>query len=280
MPGTQTRYKILSGFQLKYIAAILMVLDHIYNFFDYTGKIPVLFSMLGRASAPLFVFCLIEGFVHTRSRKKYFFTIYAIAAGMGLIRYCFLFTGITRPDGYFPENQMLSTMTIILVILQGLDWCAEKHWLKGLLAVFLPLLLPYAAEVAVTAVPGSIIVVDVLSSTILPLHSWLKDGGTFFVFLGILLYVLRSRRLWQAAAFSVSLILIYAVIPLLSIPGFSVQRLFTDSFQWMGILAAVPMLMYNGDRGQGNKRFFYWFYPAHIYILYALSWAFNDLFNI
>lgn len=33
------------------------------------------------------------------------------------------------------------------------------------------------------------------------------------------------------------------------------------------------MLLYNGKRGRGIKNFFYIFYPAHVYILYALSFA-------
>ena len=31
------------------------------------------------------------------------------------------------------------------------------------------------------------------------------------------------------------------------------------------------MLLYNGKRGRGCKPLFYIFYPAHVYILYALS---------
>lgn len=46
--------KGLDGTQLKTIALVLMVLDHIHYFFEFTGCIPTVFSMLGRLSAPLF----------------------------------------------------------------------------------------------------------------------------------------------------------------------------------------------------------------------------------
>ena len=46
----------LDGTQLKTIALALMVLDHIHYFFEFTGCIPTVFSMLGRLSAPLFLF--------------------------------------------------------------------------------------------------------------------------------------------------------------------------------------------------------------------------------
>ena len=49
--------KGLDGTQLKTIALVLMVLDHIHYFFEFTGCIPTVFSMLGRLSAPLFLFC-------------------------------------------------------------------------------------------------------------------------------------------------------------------------------------------------------------------------------
>ena len=39
------------------------------------------------------------------------------------------------------------------------------------------------------------------------------------------------------------------------------------------------MLCYNGRRGGGHKLLFYAFYPAHIYLLYALSWGAYLLLN-
>lgn len=41
--------------------------------------------------------------------------------------------------------------------------------------------------------------------------------------------------------------------------------------QWMMIFAVIPMYFYNGERGSGNKNFFYIFYPAHIYLLWILA---------
>ena len=49
----------LSGTALKTIALVLMVLDHIHYFFEFTGLVPEWFSMLARLSAPLFLFCTV-----------------------------------------------------------------------------------------------------------------------------------------------------------------------------------------------------------------------------
>ena len=47
--------------------------------------------------------------------------------------------------------------------------------------------------------------------------------------------------------------------------------MFTTYYEWFGVAAAVLMLAYNGMRGSGHKQLFYWFYPAHIYLLYGAS---------
>ena len=52
----------LTGTALKTIALVLMVMDHIHCFFEFTGVVPEWFSMLARLSAPLFLFCTVEGF--------------------------------------------------------------------------------------------------------------------------------------------------------------------------------------------------------------------------
>ena len=37
------------------------------------------------------------------------------------------------------------------------------------------------------------------------------------------------------------------------------------------VAAVLLMLLYNGQRGSGHKQLFYWFYPAHVYLLYGAS---------
>ena len=134
----------LTTAQLKWIALVLMVLDHIHYFFEFTGAVPLLFSQLGRLSAGLFLFCLIEGFIHTHDRRRYFLRIYLVSVGMGAVQFCcILFDFCRRPDGFYPMNQMLATFAVLLPMLRGVDWLRQKRWLRGLAALVLPFAWPF-----------------------------------------------------------------------------------------------------------------------------------------
>lgn len=54
--------------------------------------------------------------------------------------------------------------------------------------------------------------------------------------------------------------------------GMTFSNLFTTNYEWMMIFSIIPIMLYNGERGRGSKYFFYLFYPAHIYILYLISY--------
>ena len=54
-------------------------------------------------------------------------------------------------------------------------------------------------------------------------------------------------------------------------PDFAFSQMFTTYYEWFSVFAVLPMALYNGQRGSGHKLLFYWFYPAHIYLLYAAS---------
>ena len=62
----------LNRTQLKYIAALAMLIDHIGAFFiPVTTPIGALCRIIGRLTAPIMCFFLAEGYEHTRSKLKY-----------------------------------------------------------------------------------------------------------------------------------------------------------------------------------------------------------------
>ena len=102
--------------------------------------------MLGRLSAPLFLFCLAEGFRHTHDRRRYFAKVYGIhllMSGLLFLMMCGVLP--VRPDGFYPMNGMMTSFVILMVVFQGIDWLGEKRWLPGLAAVVLPLAWPILA---------------------------------------------------------------------------------------------------------------------------------------
>ncbi|HEX3020766.1 MAG TPA: TraX family protein [Lachnospiraceae bacterium] len=270
--------KGLTSYQLKYIALFLMVLDHIHYFFEFTGRIPIVFSMLGRLSAPLFLFCVVEGFIHTHNRKAYFLRIYIVTILMGLIEYA-LFQYGSRPDGFVPLNQIFANFTVLIVILQGLEWLRDRKWVKGVLAVVIPIALPYIVMYLMPYFPSIGYWIGILHFSILPMHTMITDGGTYFILQGIILYLLRRNRKLQVAGFVIAVILFDGIRAFLLIPDVTFVQMFTQHFEWMGAFSAIFMLKYNEQRGNGSKRLFYWFYPIHIYVLYALSYGVYLLMN-
>lgn len=273
----------LSGTQLKMIALVLMVLDHIHYFFSFIGCIPEWFSMLGRLAAPLFMFCMVEGFTHTHDRKRYFLKVYLISIFMNGLLFFMQFGGVLRrPDGFYPMNGMMTAFTLLMVMYQGIDWLGEKRWLRGSAALILPVIWPFLANLLSLALPKLVTPIGLAAYTILPIWNSSNDASIITMLTGILLYLFRKNRKTQVFVFAAFTFLFYFVFVghlLSGQPDFAWSQMFTMYYEWYGIFAGVLMLCYNQKRGKGYQKLFYVFYPAHIYLLYALSWWVYLLLN-
>ncbi|MEG2500448.1 MAG: TraX family protein [Oscillospiraceae bacterium] len=260
----------LTSFDIKIIALVLMVLDHIHYFFEFTGKIPLVFTQLGRISAPLFLFCIVEGFCHTSDKKRYFLRIYAIAVGMGLITYLGKMFNLVRGDGFYPINGVFQSLIIVLVLLQGLYLIENHKWALGTAIISATFILPiFIVRRYTVRIVGEIMYF--LVSTIMPLHNTVTDGGTWFIIGGMLLYIFRKNKWLQAGVYALYCVASELIWSWSYYGQLIFSEMFTENFQWMMAFSAIIMLMYNGKRGKPMKNLFYIFYPAHIYILYAAS---------
>ncbi len=269
------RAKGLSDTSLKEIALALMVLDHIHYFFSFTGAVPEWFSMLGRVSAPLFLFCTAEGFAHTHDRRTYLLRLWAMGAGMGLVQFVIGVGLGRRADGFYPMNGILRDLTVACLLWQGIDWLRQRRLGRALALVGgVGVLWPAVSLALVAALPpAGQLPLYFLSWTVLPNWAFSTDGGVWFILGGVLLYALRGRRKIQVLAWAawVFWIDMGSVSYLLRMGGVSLGQAMLLSYQWMEVFAAPLMLLYNGQRGVGHKQLFYWFYPAHVYGLYLLS---------
>ena len=251
------------------------VLDHIHYFFSFTGAVPEWFSMLGRVSAPLFLFCTAEGFAHTHDRRTYLLRLWAMGAGMGLVQFVIGVGLGRRADGFYPMNGILRDLTVACLLWQGIDWLRQRRLGRALALVGgVGVLWPAVSLALVAALPpAGQLPLYFLSWTVLPNWAFSTDGGVWFILGGVLLYALRGRRkiqvlAWAAWAFWIDM---GSVSYLLRMGGVSLGQAMLLSYQWMEVFAAPLMLLYNGQRGAGHKQLFYWFYPAHVYGLYLLS---------
>lgn len=216
---------------------MLMVLDHIHYFFEFTGAVPLLFSQLGRLSAGLFLFCLIEGFIHTHDRRRYFLRIYLVSVGMGAVQFCcILFDFCRRPDGFYPMNQMLATFAVLLPMLQGVDWLRQKRWLRGLAALVLPFAWPFFMLMVIYPMfPQAEGWLTLLGFTVLPMHTMIMGrAARCLSWCGLLMYLcrLKSTKL-EALAFAAFYLLVYGSTAVLY-PGATWDFIFNQAFEWMG----------------------------------------------
>jgi hypothetical protein len=262
----------LTGNQIKYMAAAMMLLDHIYQMFGVHGA-PVWLTWIGRLVAPIFLFMSAEGFHHTHSRRQYMLLLLSGFEFMGLAN-TFL-SRIMPNENAVLINNIFGTLFLATLYMLAVDMlragAAEKKAGKILLSVLL-MLLPFAASLPPLLIMSSPELasvtphwVFVILANLIP-GALLVEGGPSLILMGLLFYIFRNKRALQAAALTAM-----SVLALLTI----------DGPQWFMVFAMIPLLLYNGKRGGGgkaNKYFFYIFYPAHIYLLYTAEWFFQSRF--
>ncbi|GHU51645.1 membrane protein [Clostridia bacterium] len=257
----------LSGNALKVIGVVLMVFDHIHQMFISVA--PAWFPMLGRLVLPIFIFMCAEGFYHTSNRKRYMLRLLVAAVVMNIGNRILANAMRIVPD--IPEhgveliNSVFTTMlmtTFYLFFIERLrEGLRENKVAKiaGSIALMaFPVALTAALVFLVYASDNSQTRVFVNAFFLIP-NLLAMDGGVPFMLLGISFYYLRQWRLAQMTV----LVLFSALNFFAGVGG---------GIQWLMVFAVIPLFLYNGRRGGGNKYFFYIFYPAHIWGLYTLAW--------
>lgn len=87
-------------------------------------------------------------------------------------------------------------------------------------------------------------------------------------------------ELWHRSDFAIDYGLTGVLLPVLIygagtrglLVGLTLVALDHGGIQWLAFLAVPLMLAYNGRRGKTNiGRLFYWYYPAHLVVIYGLS---------
>ncbi len=245
----------LSGFtgnQLKLIACLLMLCDHVgYMLIEngvLYGQNPIyweqaiatpegrrwylaarILRFIGRMAFPLFAFLVAEGFRNTSDRRRYFrrMLLFALLSEVPFDLAC-------RGVYWYPDYQnVLFTFTIALLCLNVLSLLEERR-----LPVFL-----------------GIPVIALFSAAAWFLKTDYNAAGVALVSLFWLLRNEENLRLLAAAAVCVA-----------------------ESISYGGIsaLSCVLIRFYNGKRGAMRLKYiFYLFYPLHMLLFYFMVWFAN-----
>ncbi|BCN31437.1 TraX family protein [Anaeromicropila herbilytica] len=130
----------ISGGTLKIIAILTMVVDHtaavLYPAGIYADWVYALMRVIGRIAFPIFCFLLVEGFVHTRSRKKYCLRL-ALFAIISEVPFDLAFSG--RIFDIYSQN-VFFTLVIGFIALMLIEHFKDNEQMAVLCAVFSVLL--------------------------------------------------------------------------------------------------------------------------------------------
>ena len=149
----------------------------------------------GAAGSALFLFCLVEGFTHTHSRKKYFAKVYILSAAMSALLFLMAFGGIlVRPDGFYPGNGMMTTFAVLMVIWQGIDWLGQKKDPARPGGGDPPLAWPILASQLSVAFPALATPLGFAAYSVLPAWGTTGDSSWPVLVMGLVLYLFRKRR--------------------------------------------------------------------------------------
>ncbi|MGT2908091.1 TraX family protein [Streptococcus dentiloxodontae] len=256
-----TRIKLLNANQLKYIALIFMTLDS--AFFAFPG-LPSWIHLITRFVAPLFAYLTIEGFFHTRNRKKHLLRLWSAAILMQLGDFLSIFL---LGKGHSISDNIFLTLAV--------GYSALYFWQKAR---------DKDGKTSTNIILGTLIFLIglALSFVGLPLGQHLSltlEGGMQILFLMLIFWGFYGNPTKQLIIFilwSIPLFIFWG--PDLNIGYYKSFSGWFDMFCYnsdaLSFLFLPFLLFYNGQKGSSkpiHKWFFYIFYPAHLWILHLIA---------
>ena len=223
--------RFLDGTMLKIIAIVSMVFDHVGDMFFPEVLCP---RMVGRLDMPLFAFCITEGYIHTRDKKKYLIRM-GIFALISEVPFDLAFEGKVSLDH---QNIML---TFFLSILSLMLFDLIRGKMKedsGRYSI--------GKTILGSLVPLGMAVVAIL----------VKADYTIFAVISVFLfYLFKDTRHFVRTGVGVAFLALSRTVGYYCATGLSI----------------IPLLLYNGKKGKGLKWLFYAFYPGHLLLLYLIK---------
>ncbi len=234
-------FKCLNANQLKLIAIAAMTLDHIAWAVspDYSREIPiVILHIIGRITAPIMWFFIVEGYHHTRNVKRYLVRLF-ILAFVSHFAYNFFFgiSFIPLKDSLLNQTGVIWPLAWGLALLCINDSKRLKEWQK-LFSMILICLITFPSDWSCIPVVA-----------ILFMHEYRGRFAKQMTWMMLLCFV-------YALVYFIFLDKLYGVIQLCA-------------------FLSIPLLgMYNGEMGRAKYvgKLFYLYYPLHLIALGMLKY--------
>lgn len=225
--------KGLNSNQLKLIAIIAMTIDHLvwtlFPGYD-TRWFVILAHIIGRLTAPIMWFFIVEGYTHTRDVKRYAKRLFVLAViSHFAYNFCFGIPFIPLQTSVFNQTGVVWSLAWGLVLLYALENNPLKGWQRTAAVIF----------ACVITFPCD----------------WSCIAAMAIVFMGVNRGNFRKQMLWMMIWTAVYAAVYYFFIDRV----YAVIQLFT--------CLTIPLLrLYNGQRGswKGMGKLFYAYYPAHL----------------
>ena len=239
------KMKTLNRDEIKYIAMMTMLLNHIANIFLEPGTL--VFTILldiGYFTAPVMCWFLVEGYHYTRSKKRYAARL-AVFALISEVPFCLAFSeAYNDVEGIsFCGMNMIFTLLLCFGVLAVREHVQEEG-LELSLYLFL-FLLSMISDWAVLAPMFTL------------LFAWSRGDER------------RTKKSFLIGAGVFALMNFYPAAS----PGAFLYSLIYAFLSCCGILLAgiAVVYLYNGKRAEKGRTFFKWFfylfYPVHLLIL-------------
>lgn len=223
----------LNANQLKLIAIGAMTLDHIaWTIAPGYSTIwwAILLHIVGRLTAPIMWFFIVEGYYHTRDVKKYAGRLFLLAfISHFAYNFCFNISFIPFQNSIFNQTSVIWSLAWGLVLLYVNDSNTIKSWQKFAITM-LVCVITFPADWSTAATMAIFFMGQYrgeFKKQMICLMLWtLIFAGVYYIFLDRL----------------------YAIIQL-------------------GTWLTIPLLrLYNGQKGtwKGMSRLFYIYYPVHL----------------
>lgn len=242
------RTGFLNTFTLKIIAIICMTIDHLgvclgtvyeggsyflSGFMSYNTY--TILRIIGRIAFPIFCYLIVEGFFHTRNVLNYIIRLFVFAL-ISEIPFSLLNRG--TPFSFYQNLNVFFTLAIGLITITAMEYgktqCKNKVINK-------PILLFICLVVIICATTFA----DTINC----------DYAGYGVLVIVIFYVFKDKPLLITAGLLIATLLL------------------SNELELYGLLAMIPIVLHNHQKGPSMKYVFYSYYPVHMVVIYLIAQA-------